>query len=41
VITIDITGRMEIWDPQTADFPKNSKKLKYDSKIKTDFYVLA
>lgn len=40
IITIDTTGRMEVWEPSTQDFPKTNKKLSYRTKLETDFYEL-
>jgi peptidylprolyl isomerase domain and WD repeat-containing protein 1 len=36
MLSIDSTSRIEIWDPETQDFPKNT--LKYTSKLDTDLY---
>ncbi|CAD8176494.1 unnamed protein product [Paramecium pentaurelia] len=45
MLTIDTSGRMEVWDPITQDFPKQEYakpefKINYSSKVGTDLYEL-
>lgn len=41
VISTDDSGIIEIWDPETFDFPTDEKKLKFELISDTDFLELA
>lgn len=39
-MTIDKRGFIELWDPNTFDFPKNNPRLSFKVKIDTDYFEL-
>lgn len=40
VISADDKGVIEIWDPETFDFPSDEKRLLFELMSETDYYEL-
>ena len=41
VLSSDDSGMIEVWDPETYEFPTDNKRLQYDLITSTDFLELA
>lgn len=41
VISTDDSGMIEVWDPETYEFPSSNNQLKYSLITDTDFLDLA
>ena len=41
VLSSDDSGMIEVWDPETYEFPTDNKRLQYELITSTDFLELA
>jgi peptidylprolyl isomerase domain and WD repeat-containing protein 1 len=41
VVSSDDSGMIEVWDPETYEFPTDNKRLQYELITSTDFLELA
>lgn len=41
VVSSDDSGMIEVWDPETYEFPSDNKRLQYELITSTDFLELA